>query len=68
MQRRSGESEKVVSIQLVKDSVAAVEGKAQDIGVDKKDQTSVAPADDEDDEEEDFGPRFKVILEKPDPE
>lgn len=52
----------------MKDSVAAVEGKAQDIGVDKKDQTSVAPADDEDDEEEDFGPRFKVILEKPDPE
>jgi len=34
----SGESAKVVSIQLVRDSVAAVEGKAKDIGIEKPEE------------------------------
>lgn len=65
----SGESEKLVSIQLVKESVAgAVEGKAQDIGIEKRPGDEPGNNDDDDDDEEDFGPRFKVVLEKPEPE
>lgn len=58
-----GESSQVVSIQLVNDSMAAVEGKAKDIGIEKPED-----AEGEDDEEEEFGPRFKVVLEKPEPQ
>lgn len=63
----SGESEKLVSIQLVKESVAgAVEGKAQDIGIEKRPDEPAK--NDPDESEDDFGPRFKVVLEKPEPE
>ena len=51
---------------MVKDSVAAVEGKVQDIGIEKRPEGE--PNKEEDDEEEDVGPRFKIVLEKPEPE
>jgi len=44
----------------------AVEGKAQDIGIEKRPEPDDQVASDDDDE--DFGPRFKVVLEKPEPE
>lgn len=63
---QSGESEKIVQIKLVKDSsMAAVEGKAKDIGIEKPEESK---KEEDDEEEDDHGPRFKVILEKADPE
>jgi hypothetical protein len=55
----NGESEKVVPIYLVNERVVQIEGKTKDLGIDG--------GEDEGSEDDDHGPRFKVVLEKPEP-
>lgn len=57
----AGESEKIVPIYLVNESVPQIDG--------KDDKTGDDPAHHEEEEsEEEHGPRFKVVLEKPEPD
>ena len=57
----AGESEKIVPIYLVNESVPQIDG--------KDDKTGDDPAHNEEEaSEEEYGPRFKVVLEKPEPD
>lgn len=55
----AGESEKVVPIYLVNESVPQIDGKDGKEGDDHQE---------EEESEEEHGPRFKVVLEKPEPD
>lgn len=57
-----GESEKIVPIYLVNESVPQIDGKDGKADGDKEEE------EEETEEEDAHGPRFKVVLEKPEPE
>lgn len=60
----AGESEKIVPIYLVNERVPQIDGKTKDLGI----NSNIDEEELSEEEEEDYGPRFKVVLEKPEPE